>query len=173
MKYLGFISCIILSCCMIVSCGRESTKPPLNLVYFNSFESVEDTAGWWGISENMFEKDPAPGGEKQSLHICGGCIQPTAYIDFPPSIEEDSYTVSCWGKLQDLSQTGRIVLATIEGGEKGEAIQLSVKSKKWTFYGSGDFLHCQVNDQLRLEILIGGYAGACMYIDCIKIERVR
>ncbi len=174
MKWVDNIACMALLCCTITSCGKkftESTPPAPNIVYFNSFESAEDASGWHGITEQMFVDDPAPEGGKQSLYIGGGCIQPTAFITLPLQTDDGYYTLSCWGKIKESYQGGMIVL-TIEG-EGEEKIQLTVDNKEWSFYESQQALYCPADYKLRLEMWIGGIKSAHMFVDCIKIERLK
>jgi len=58
-----------------------------------------------------------------------------------------------------------------EGGEARQ-IQLRVDSENWTFYESRESLRCSEGCTLRLEIWIGGFIPANMFVDCIKIEKV-
>jgi len=174
MRCWGYIACVMFFCCIIFSCeGKKSIQPTLRFVYFNSFESAEDTTGWWGIGERMFIGDPSPEGGKRSLYIGGGCIQPTAFIILPSPIEDGYYRISCWGKVKEGSFGGVIVLAIADEGEKRPEIQLGIHNKEWTFYQSEKTLHCPANSKLRLEIWIGGFIPAYMFIDCIKIEKVK
>jgi len=65
------------------------------------------------------------------------------------------------------------VLAIAEEDEERRQIQLKIDSEDWTFYESKEFLHCSIDHTLRLEIWIGGFEPAYMFIDCIKIEKVK
>ena len=175
MKKSAFAACSALLCCLVVSCSDTCYEPDVSgdIVYFNSFESAKDTTGWTGIAEEMFVSDPAPKGGKQSLHIGGGCIQPTAHVVLPVRDDDASYRLSCWGKLDDTERRGAIVLAITESGEQRSEIALVVGSDKWAFYKSAELLHCPANQRLRLEIIIGGIVPASMLVDCIKVERIR
>jgi len=173
MRCLDYVAGLMLFCCVIISCGKESTKPAPSLAYFNSFESAEDTAGWQGIKEEFFVPHPAPYGGNRSLHIGGGCIQPTAYLTLPPQAGDRNYRISCWGKAPEQSQAGNVILTTTYIGVEREYIQLIINHKEWTFYKSEESLFCPANYSLRIEIYIGGIVPAYMFIDCIKIEEVK
>jgi hypothetical protein len=172
MRYSGYVVSALLFCCTIISCGKKCTEPTPSLVYFNSFESAEDTTGWQGVSEEMLVGDPAPDGGNRALSIGGGCIQPAAYIDLPRQSEDGNYRVSCWGKASELPQTGEIVLAITDGGGQSRGIQLEIDSEDWRFYVSQGYLYCPADHGLRLEIWIGGLVPAHMFIDCVKVEKV-
>lgn len=178
MKTLAYLACAACFCCVGVSCDQSSYEPSQDqdnssVVYFNSFESARDTLGWEGITEQMFVRDPAPTGGDWSLHIGGGCIQPTAHIVLPPHGCAGSYRLSFWGKLDDSVQRGVIILAVEAGGEQREEMALVVDSEQWAFYRSKRPLHRSANQELRLEIMIGGIVPASMSIDCIKVERFK
>ena len=171
MKFSAFLLAgAMLICLSMVSCDKKATAPARSVIYFNSFESAQDTTGWSGITDAMFVSDPAPKGGKQSLHIGGGCLQPAAHINLPAQTRESYYRVSCWGKVADISQGGSIGLAV---GEQRREIRLIIRDEEWTFYESEESLRCPANRNMRLEIYIGGYAPASMLVDCIKVEKVK
>ena len=173
MRRLGYINILTLSCCLIISCAKKCAEPTPNFVYFNSFESAADTTGWHGITREMLVGDPAPGGGNRSLHIGGGCVQPTAYLDLLPHDGSGYYTISCWGKAAEPSGVGNIVLTKVKQNGEREEIELRIEGANWTFRRSRDFLYCPANCKLRIEILIGGIVGAHMFVDCIGIEKVK
>lgn len=187
MKTLICIACLTCLVCGGLSCGPSAYEPEgeeaissgpgqdvtgSRVFYFNSFESPEDVLGWEGITAEMFVDDPAPGGGLRSLLIAGDCIQPTAYILFPPSGSAGSYRLSFWGKIHDNVQVGELVLAIDSDIEPREARRLMVAGDEWTFYRTKEPLHLSANQALRLEIMIGGFVSASMSIDCIKIEEI-
>jgi len=172
MRCLSYIVSLVL-CCLIFSCAKKCVEPTPNFVYFNSFESAADTTGWYGITQEMFVGNPAPGGGKRSLDIGGGCLQPAAYLDLLPHDGSGYFTISCWGKATEPSQVGRIVLAKVKENGEREEIQLRVERKHWTFYRSEKSLYCSASCELRLEIWIGGFVPANMFVDCIGIEKLK
>jgi hypothetical protein len=172
MKYLGYLVSVMLLCCVTFSCGEKCTRSVPEIVYFISFESAEDTTGWQGITDKMFVRDPAPGAGARSLQIGGGCLQPAAYIDLPPQAGPGNYVISCWGKAPRVSRPGRIVLQIAQEGGEGREVQLIVDSEDWTSYKSEESLRCSEDCTLRLQVWIGGFAPAQMFVDCIKIEKV-
>ncbi|UCB51948.1 MAG: hypothetical protein JSV10_08145 [Candidatus Zixiibacteriota bacterium] len=172
MKYLGYLASMMLLCCVTFSCGEKCTRSVPEIVYFISFESAEDTTGWQGITDKMFVRDPAPGAGARSLKIGGGCIQPAAYIDLPPQAGPGNYVISCWGKVPQVNQPGRIVLQVAQEGGEAREIWLRVDSEDWMFYESREPLRCSGDCSLRLQVWIGGFVPANISVDCIKIERV-
>jgi hypothetical protein len=166
-------SVILLCCFSLVSCDERATEPTGSPLYFNSFESVVDTTGWFGVTEAMFVTDPAPAGGNQSLHIGGGCLQPTAYIDLQTPALSGYFKVSCWGKLEHITHGGSIGLVIDAGTEQRREIHLIVSDTVWTFYESEESIRCPPTQNLRLEVFIGGFVPAGMFVDCIKVERAR
>jgi hypothetical protein len=164
--------------CLVLSCGSTSYEPDRDgrggsgVVYFNSFESPGDVVGWTGITEEMLVKDPAPRGGEQSLHIGGGCSQPTAHIVLPVQTDGANYRLSCWGKLLDKSQRGSLILAINTGGDRRRETTLVVDRENWGLYKSEGTLYCPAEHELRLEIMIGGFVPASMLVDSIRIERI-
>lgn len=155
------------------SCDKRGTEPKGEPLYFSSFESAQDTTGWHGVNAAMFVGDPAPNGGEQSLYVGGGCIQPAAYIDLPSQTGGGHYRLRCWGKLADISQRGNIGLVLdAETGQRTE-ISLTISDTVWTSYESDEPLCCRADHHLRLEILIGGFVPASMFVDCIAVERIR
>ncbi|UCE17709.1 MAG: hypothetical protein JSV84_12600 [Gemmatimonadota bacterium] len=145
---------------------------PSNIVYFNSFESDEDTTGWRWIFQEMFVADPAPGCGRQSLFIGGGCTQPAAYIELPSQAEDSYYIVSCWGKANESDRGGKIVLTTGDVGEERDETELIIHGTEWVSYASEESLYCPADNTLRIELWIGGFVPAYMFVDCIKVEKV-
>lgn len=168
-----YTSVILLCCFSLVSCDQKATTPTGSALYFNSFESVADTTGWFGVTEAMFVTDPAPAGGNQSLHIGGGCVQPTAYIDLPTPALGGYFKVSCWGKLEEITHGGSMGLVIDAGNAQRREIHLMVSDTVWTFYESEEYLQCPPTQDLRLEIFIGGFVPAGMFVDCIEVERIR
>ncbi|HEX9935458.1 MAG TPA: hypothetical protein VGB38_09705 [bacterium] len=168
----------ILVCALVLQYGLTCEKGPLSPpfpsmpFYFNSFESADDANGWNGVEENMFVEDPAPNSGKQSLHIGGGCIQPTAWKVFPKAEADARYALSCWGKIDQENQSGEVVLM-LDGDERfSSETVLSVNSREWTFYGSEKSLFCPKGRSLRLEFRVGGIIFASMAIDVLTVERL-
>jgi hypothetical protein len=167
-----YVGCIVLASCLTSSCEKRGTEPTGEPFYFNSFESTQDTTGWHGVAAAMFVSDPAPAGGKQSLHIGGGCIQPAAYIDLPQQTRGGYYRLRCWGKLVDISQRGSIGLVVNAETEQRREIHLVISDTAWTSYESEEPFRCPADHHMRMEILIGGFVPASMFVDCIAVERI-
>lgn len=139
--------------------------------YFNSFESDKDTAGWVGVSKNMFANDPSPIGGKRSLNIGGGCIQPAASIEFP-SVMEGNYKISFWAKMGTQSQSARVILKISDNTDENKNLIIQIESTNWKFYQSEEYLYVPANKKLTLEIWVGGLIFADVYLDNLKIEKI-
>jgi hypothetical protein len=145
---------------------------PWNVIYFNSFESAEDTHGWIGLSTKMFIDDPAPGCGRKSLHIGGGAasMQPIAIFDFPPQSREGYYTMSCWGKSMNY---GSIVLTTMSDWTGENSIELYIENPEWKLYSTEESVFCAKNQRLQIGIIVYGYfSGHSIFVDCLKVERL-
>ena len=162
---------------MTLSCGDACQNPagdddPVQTLYFTSFETAADIEGWHGVGEGSLRDDPAPGGGERSALIGGGCIQPAAYILLDAQEEDAVYSLSCWGKLSDESQPGGIALATGETLEERTACGVRIETEYWRFYRSEDQIVCPAGQDMRIEIYIGGYIGASMFVDRLAVELV-
>lgn len=174
MKKRLLILLILLIGILVASCFENSSGPFAEIVYYNSFELEKDTTGWIGISKEMFVEDSAPNRGKRSLHIWGGCIQPTAYIVLRQNIEAGDYIIDLWGKTGESTNIGGVVLSVGEFDPiSRDKIEIAVDKKEWTHFESPNILHCPENSVLRLELNVGGFVGGDMFIDEIKIERIR
>lgn len=156
----------------VLSCSKQPLLPEETVFYLNSFETVSDTTGWHGLTDRMFVPDPAPGGGKKSLRIGGGCIQPIAWMEFPPAHIERKFRLSCWAKIHQESQTGGVLIANMDGETKIVAAELSMTGQTWNLYQSEKPLICPPGKKLRVEISIGGIIYASMQIDVLKIELI-
>jgi len=121
----------------------------------------------------MFIADPAPPGGRQALHIDGGCIQPTAHLVFPAQPADGRYRMHCWAKLDAIASGGSIILAVEAQSAERREIFLTVGDTVWTHYRSIDTIHCPAKQAMRLEIVVGGFFPAGMYIDCLQVERTK
>jgi hypothetical protein len=172
-KFLSSMLLLLLAP-LALSCGGSCQDPtggddPAHVLYFTSFETASDIDGWAGIQEEDLSGDPAPGGGKRSLHIGGGCVQPTAHIVLEPREVDAVYTLSLWGKLTGGSQAGAVSLATDESYEERDLISLLVDSEEWSFFRSEEEIACPAGRRLRIEIWIGGIVGGDMMIDKLTV----
>ena len=170
MKIRSLAFLFLISILFTTFCIRLPNEPTVETFYFNSFEVHSDTTDWHGISYKMFVEDPAPNCGEKALHLGGGCIQPTAYLDLPISNKDEIYSLSLWAKIIEENQSGVILLSVIDGDRKLSEISLLVNSQNWKYYKSEKSLLCPAGKQLRLEIMIGGIIPASMLVDLLKIE---
>lgn len=162
---------------LTISCGNSCQDPSgggdsARALYFTSFETAADIEGWTGLAEENLTGEPAPAGGKRSLLVGGGCIQPTAYIVLASRETDAVYSLSCWGRLIDESQSGSVVLATDEDWDQRDECSVRVTSEDWTYYRSQDQVVCPAGQRLRIEIYIGGIVGASMSLDRLAVEEV-
>lgn len=148
-----------------------SSKEKNDAFYFNSFESDEDTAGWAGVPKNMFANDPSPADGKRSLHIGGGCIQPAASIEFS-RVKERNYKINFWAKMGQQLQSAQVKLKVSGSTDESKNLTVKIDSTNWKFYQSEGYLYVPANKKLKLEIWVGEFVFADVYLDNLKIEKV-
>jgi len=148
----------------IYECGTVA----IPIVYMNSFESAQDTTGWQGIFQYMFVNDPAPNCGSKSLKIGGGCIFPTASIDFDSTLSGHSYKLSCWAKVGE--NGGIIFLTTDDDKSFSPAMKIiEITDTVWTHYETDSTFYCPPDKNLRLGIFSGGFIPGHIYIDLLSI----
>jgi hypothetical protein len=143
-----------------------------SVYYYNSFESATDTLRWNGVSVGMFVDDPAPNSGNRSLQIGGGCIQPTAWITLPETKEEGRFKLSCWGKVDQPSQSGGVLLYVDGEMYYSPVAEIRIKDRDWTYYESDTCISCPKVKRLRVELMIGGIIFASMHVDGLSVEAV-
>lgn len=163
-SFIGFIIILLAAS----SCEKESQSDFLaNTIYFNSFESESDIAGWEGVDINsIVEEAPSTGGSK-SLMVSGGCVIPHAYYTIEPMVEDCDVVLRCWGK--NLSNGSGISLGNEDWSE---SVTISVSEETWNYYISEDTLHCSKGEKLNLQLISGGFIPSSMLVDMIEIVLV-
>jgi hypothetical protein len=156
---------ILTALAVVISCEKDFDKG--EQIYFNSFESNSDTAGWDGYAF-MFSNDVPKHGGKQSLSISGGCLIPHAQYTFSPQNTDCNIIIRFWGK--NLTNGGGVTLAVNKTG--GEDFQFDVSERKWTLYECQNPLFCPANTSLTLEIIAGGILGSAILVDMIEIRKL-
>lgn len=157
--FVIFISLLLISCEKENDLGQQ--------IYFNSFESQSDTAGWIGYAFNFANDVPKHGGTK-SLSVSGGCDLPHAQYTVPPQNTDCYLILKFWGK--NLSNGGAVNLYINKAGYK--EISFDVSEKGWILYESRDSLFCPANTSLTLEAMAGGISSSSMLIDMIEIRKL-
>ena len=156
---------VLVSSLAITSCEKENNAG--QRIYFNSFESQSDTAGWIGYAFNFANDVPKHGGKK-SLSISGGCIIPHAEYIINPQSTDCYLSLKLWGK--NLSNGGGVFLYVNKAGYR--EISFDVSEKDWTMYESKDTLFCPANTSLTLGIISGGIAASSILVDMIEIRKL-
>lgn len=163
--FVGIILVVTVAC-------DKSVEPEMrnvDSVYFNSFESSEDTVGWWGYGAIGFWSDAPPNGGKQSLYVSGGCIVPHATVDLNAMMTDSYIILRCWGK--NLAIGGGVSLKL--PGDVPRSISIVVVDTAWKSYVSPDTLFCPANQSIRLSLAAGGIAPSAMLVDLVEVIRVR
>ena len=150
---------------MLFSCEKENDLG--QQIYFNSFESQSDTAGWIGYAFSFANDVPKHGGNK-SLSISGGCVLPHARYTVNPQNTDCNLILKFWGK--NLSNGGSVNLYVNKAGYK--EISFDVLEKDWTLYENRDTLFCPANTSLTLEAMAGGIISSAMLIDMVEIRKL-
>jgi hypothetical protein len=163
-----YLLAILLGFFSILSCEKDpDPEYQGDRFYFNSFESVSDTKGWYGINTENIVEDAPPSGGKKSLRVSGGCVIPQAYYRIEPLEEECSFVLKLWGK--NLSNGGSVSLSL---EDEPAYISISVSELSWNKLISKDTLHCTPGSSLILEFVSGGLIGSSMLVDIIEITKV-
>jgi hypothetical protein len=137
------------------------------IIYYNSFESEKDTAGWYDVTPEMFVNDAAPGRGVKSLLFGGGCIMPTVSISIDIK-EAGKYSMSLWEKTADVG--GKLYL-TIESNDTSVTESYSLDSKDWK-YLELDNLYFTADSKIIMDFFAGGRVVATANIDELKIEKI-
>jgi hypothetical protein len=162
---INFWSIVLISALIGSSCEKENNLE--QRIYFNSFESQSDTAGWRGYAFSFADDVPKHGGKK-SLSVSGGCIIPHAEYTVSPQNTDCYLIIKFWGK--NLSNGGHVYLEVNKAGYGG--IGCEVSEKDWTLYESQETLFCPANTSLTLGALAGGIFGSTILIDKIEIRKL-
>jgi hypothetical protein len=150
---------------MLISCEKENA--PGQQIYYNSFESQSDTAGWIGYAFNFSNDVPKQAGKK-SLSVSGGCLFPHAEYTLPAQNTDCYLTIKIWGK--NLSNGGSVYLYINKAGYK--EISFDISDKDWTLYQSQETLFCPANSSLTLGASAGGIYGSSILIDKVEIRKL-
>jgi len=162
---INFWLIIFISSLALVSCEKENDL--VQQIYFNSFESQSDIAGWKGNAFNFSNDVPKYGGKK-SLSVSGGCVIPHAQYTMNPQNTDCYLIFKLWGK--NLSNGGVVFLEVNKAGY-GD-ISFTVSDKDWTLYESQDTLFCPANTSLTLGAIAGGFVSSAILIDMIEIRKL-
>ena len=148
---------------------EEQSSDNINygVYYSNSFESINDTAGWENISEEMLKYDPAPNFGLKSLYVGGGCVQPAASIILK-TLPDGPYYISFWAKIEIENLSGSI---TLSNGSNEEPLPININNKYWKYFEAGPVI-VKPNFPLKIDIIIGGIIPAYMFIDNLKVYTI-
>jgi|GEM_PF-974993 len=133
------------------------------LIYSTSFETDEDTAGWFGL--NIFESDVPAGGGSKSAYISGGCAIPHAWKMLGPLQNAGEYIVRC--KAKNLSNGGIVSIAKVE--DSFMDVIIDVQDTVWKQYVSEKKLYCPAGGSIVLSLSSGGLIPSAMLVDMIEV----
>lgn len=165
----------LISICIIFLISRCKTSNEIldglsaqGAIYYNSFESEQDTAGIKYFSGRITSEDASPGGGKRSLYVSGGCIVPHVVFPIPAQNEDCYYKLKCWGRSVILG--GSVELSTIIPSSLAPVI-VHISDFTWQFYQTEDSLFCPANRSMILTINSGGDNPGGMLVDQIQIVK--
>ena len=154
-----------------VGCS-DASGPTDNIgdrLYFNSFESSADTAGWTRYGSMQLEGEASPEGGRFSVRVAGGCLHPHAALHIHGPARDSYLVLRCWGR--NLAIGGGVSLMRTR--DFTGALHISVSDTTWTFYQSPDTLFCPAGDTLRIEMSSGGIVNSAMLVDQLEVCAIR
>ncbi len=149
---------------MFFSCGKSEFGS--DILYFNSFETTQDTTGIGGYCFLDLVKDAPPSGGNQSLSVSCGCYAPHANFKIGPFSSDNNVKLSFWGKGKDI---GGSVSMNIES----DYINLNIpgNNTSWRYYSSDEILHCPAGKEISITLSAGGKASGQITVDMLKVEK--
>jgi hypothetical protein len=150
---------IILAISLTGCSKNETTDSP---AYQSSFESLNDTAGWIGISPLMFINE----GGKNYIAFKKSASGPAASMEVN-ILNEGNYKLSCTGKS---NLNGGYICLKNSPLINSDARCIYINSAEWTTYSSSE-IYCPANSRLVIEIFAGGDIPSDLYLDEISLTR--
>lgn len=163
MKELTYV--LIIASLMFFSCGKSEFSS--DILYFNSFETTQDTSGIGGFCFLDLVKDAPPDGGSQSLSVSCGCIGPHANFKIGPISRDNNVKVSFWAKGKDMG--GSVSMRT---DSDFMSINIPGTNTSWRHYSSDDILHCPAGKEITVSLSAGGIASGQITVDMLKVEKV-
>ena len=162
-----FYLCFLLATVTFVALGCADEvaeyQPGEAIVYFNSFETDEETEG---IPSEMLSDQAPKGGGGQSLVITGGCIVPHLELEIGPFAAEVAVTMSCWGKT-NRGLSGALMLRT-----DAASLALEIDSEDWRKFQTDTSLVIPAATPATLSFISGGFIPVTTYYDRIEVRIV-
>lgn len=151
---------------MVDITSAESDK----IIYYNSFETSADTAGFSGYGYYDLKDEPSPDGGEYSLYVSGGCIWPHVSIEIPAQNTDSYYQLTGWGRNLEI---GGLVELYNTASPQDKSIYFSVTDSVWLHYTADSFLFCPAGQSMTLLMGAGGIAPSAMLVDQIEIVKVK
>ncbi len=146
--------------------SAESDK----IIYYNSFETSADTAGFSGYGYYDFKDEPSPDGGKYSLYVSGGCFWPHVSVEIPAQNADGYYQLTGWGRNLEI---GGLVELYNTSSTQEKSIYFSVTDSVWVCYTADSILFCPAGQSMTLIMGAGGFAPSAMLVDQIEIVKVK
>lgn len=139
-------------------------------VFYNSFETPQDTSRWYWAGTCQFSHDAAPGGGTQALLVKGGRLLPAGSFITRPLKYGGYFTIRFWAKMVDVG--GYVELSTIADHEVGESIHVPIYEPSWMALRSADTLYCPPNQSLMLTVQAGAMVEGQVLVDMLEVRKV-
>jgi hypothetical protein len=151
---------------------RINIKPAgsKQIIYYNSFESAEDTVGFSGYGYYDFKAEPSPDGGNYSLYVSGGCLWPHVSVEIPAQETDGYYQLAGWGRNPEIG--GNVELHN-NLRIPNESIYFNVTDSAWTYYTADSILYCPAGQSMTLMMGAGGFVSSAMFVDQIQILKLR
>ncbi len=143
---------------------------PGTTVFFNSFETVSDSAVWFWSGSYKWSEDTPPSGGERALHINGGRVAPVASMVTKPLAEGGHYRLKCWGKSVNIG--GFVELASVGEHDINERVTISIISSEWHEIKANDYVYCPPNSKLMLTLNAAAVKDGAVLVDLIRIEKL-
>lgn len=162
MKELTYV--LIIASLMFFSCGKSEFSS--DILYFNSFETTQDTSGIGGFCFLDLVKDAPPDGGSQSLSVSCGCIGPHANFKIGPFSRDNNVKLSFWAKGKDVGGS-----VSMNIGSDYIRLKIPGTNTSWKYYSSDDTLHCPAGIEITISLSAGGEVSGQITVDMLKVVK--
>ncbi len=165
----------LIICIIVLMAGCKNVSDPVNshydnIIYYNSFETAEDTAGFSGYGYYVFRDESSPDGGNYSLYVTGACAWPHVKVEIPAQSTNGYYQLKGWGR--NLGVGGSVELYNNWPGHEN-SIYIGIIDSVWTHYTANSILYCPEGHSMILIMGAGGFIPSAMLVDQIKIIKIK